>query len=312
MNTICMYFKSGIGNLIMTTPAMQSLASMESDNKIDVCLDATWTQDERIPAIKDILNSLPFVRQVLKYPGDDISKYEKWFFPVQCAPSELTKEVMTKTKQRWPSPGWREIFIHETEVNMQTARSLGYNKPMIPPKYMSLAEGPTLEFKKPIIGLSNGAFRAPMWVKKHWPHFAMLSDTLRLYFNASVIGIGGQGELDGVTLEYNYCGKLSITESAKAISQLDLFITTDTGCMHIADALDISIIALYGSTLASKTAPLGKKTKVLKPFLSCAPCQYEERFHSCQHAGCMEAITVGEVVYWAERMLKKYGQKSTV
>lgn len=303
-----MYFKSGIGNLIAATPAMQALTSMEPDGRIDVCLDAGWNHDDRIPAIYEILNTLPFVGKVKKYPGDEIDKYKKWFFPVQCEPSTLSQTVMTKTKQHWPHIGWRKDMLHEVDANMDIARSLGYAETTVPLKAITLAEGPGIDFPRPIIGLCNGAFNAPMWKKKHWPFFGPLADTMRLYFGASVIGVGGPGELEGVKLKHDYCGELSITESAKVIDQCDIFITTDTGCMHIADALDIPQIALFGATIASKNAPLSKSAKVLKSPIACAPCQYEERFHSCTHAGCMEAIVVGEVVHWVEKILNKRGR----
>ena len=111
-----------------------------------------------------------------------------------------------------------------------------------------------------------------------------------------MVGIGGAKELDGISLEKDFCGKLTITESARVMKQLDLLVTTDTGNMHIANMLGVPLISLFGSTLISKNAPRGAKSTNLMSGADCAPCQDTKIFMECKDNFCMKSITVGDVM----------------
>lgn len=298
------YFKSGIGNLIVATPAFQALASMDPSGKIDVCLAANW-KDSREAAIRDLLAGSPFVDQIVTYPGSMNGKYRAFFIPVQSESSEAGSYIQARTRfnrEKWPGANWTITKEHEIEANMRHVRALGY-KGATPPLFVPVADDPVLSLPRPIVGLCNGAFGSPMWDKKHWPYFRQLAETLRLYFGGSVIGVGGPGELAGVPLDADYGGKLTMTQTAKVISQVDLFVSTDTGCMHAADALGVPTIALFGATLTSKNAPVGKRSKMIVSKEQCAPCQYSNLFHSCTVYRCMESILVGDVMREARRVL---------
>ena len=297
------YFKSGIGNLIVATPALQAFASMDPSKQIDVCLAKKWN-DSRVPAIRDILDGLPFVDKVVVYPGP-MNGYINYFIPLQCETSEAGKYIQQRTKHnriRWPGDNWPSTKHHEIEANMRFVRALGYGGPT-PPPYVPKAEGPVLDLPRPIIGLCNSAFKSSMWAKKHWPYFGPLADALKGWFGGSVIGVGGPGELSGVRLDADFCGRLRFTETAKVISQVDLFISTDTGCMHAADALQVPTIAIFGPTLTSKNGPVSKSSKVIKSKIGCAPCQYSGMFYTCTVYLCMHSISPGDVMREARRML---------
>jgi ADP-heptose:LPS heptosyltransferase len=298
MSQTCIYYKSGIGNFIQATPAMRALASMDESEKVDICFDADWLDDPRIPAIIDIIKHSPFINRLVRYPGDiRLGDYKTWFTAVNCEISNASKDISRKFPQDiiWASVDWNKTCIHEMDINMLNAYRLGY-KGSFPPLFAPIAKNPILNFDRPLIGLCNGAFEAPMWEKKRWPYFKDLALVLKDYFDGTIIGIGGTGELDGVVMDENYCGKTSITESTKIISQLDLFITTDTGCMHIADALKIPSIVLFGPTLVSKNGPRNKELKIIRSVTPCSPCQYKEPFYTCSGAFCMETITIDKVM----------------
>lgn len=297
------YFKSGIGNLLVATPALRALASMDPSGKIDVCMAKGW-KDSRLASIVDVIEGLPFVEQIVEFPGP-MNGYKTYFMPVQCENSAAGQYVhahMKVSRDRWPGANWYADKHHEIDVNMRYVRALGYVGEA-PPICVPVAEGPALDLPRPIIGLCNGAFPAKMWDKKHWPYFARFADTARRWFGGSVIGVGGPGEMDGVPLDADFCGKLRFTESTKVISQVDLFVSTDTGCMHAADGLGVPLIALFGSTLTSKNRPVGKHSMVIQSKEPCAPCQYTDRFHICGVYRCMETITIGRVMRIARRVL---------
>lgn len=100
--------------------------------------------------------------------------------------------------------------------------------------------------------------------------------------------------LDGQKV-LNYCGKLSILESAGMIRQADLVLSGDTGLMHIAAALKKRVVCLWGNTVPGLGMypfyPTDQKD-LAKNFevggLSCRPCS-KIGFDSCPkgHFNCM-------------------------
>jgi ADP-heptose:LPS heptosyltransferase len=305
MTSVVSYFKSGIGNLVMATPALQAMASLDPSGKLDICLDAGW-RDSRSRAVRDILTACPFVREIVTYPAAAKShRYRRGLVPVQSETSDAGHWVRGLSKlPYWPRENWPTTREHEIRVNMRLARGLGYKGPD-PAPYVPVADGPVLDLPRPVIGLCNGAFAAQMWAKKRWPYFPELARVLKPYFGGSLVGVGGAGEMAGVKLAADYCGKLGILESAKVVSQLDLFITTDTGCMHIADALGVPLLALFGSTLTTKNAPMGPRSRIIQAALKCAPCQYTDRFHLCREYHCMKAIGPPDVMREARHFTRE-------
>jgi ADP-heptose:LPS heptosyltransferase len=304
MSEAVAYVKTGIGNLIVITPAMQALASMDPSGKIDVCMAKEW-KDHRAPALRNILEASPFIDRVVEYPGP-MNGYKRYFIPLQCETSAAGKYFLERAriyKNRWPGADWHRSKVHEVEANMRLVRGMGYAGPT-PPLYVPVAENPALDLPQPIIGLCNGAFTTATWDKKHWPYFNVLAAAVKGWFGGSIVGVGGPREMDGVPLDENFCGKLSFIESAKVISQCDLFISTDTGCMHAADALGVPLIALFGPTLTSKNGPVGKRSHVVRAGIKCAPCQYTDLFHTCSVYLCMNSIGIGDVMREARRILR--------
>lgn len=301
------YFSNGIGNFVMMMPALQALASMTSDGKIDICLTDLW-RDPRRKAVLDICDAWPMINQVISWPTNRLlaNDYDLWYYSPHGETDGVCDLFLEQSRRPVPKPSWKRTLEHEADHYMDVVYAMGYQGP-IPQIQFPVGEAPVLDLPHPIIAICNGWFRTERmyWAKKGWPHFEQLSGVLRDYFNAGVIGIGGQGELaDCGGLFEDYTGKLPILETAGILSQVDLMITTDTGPMHIADALGVPIIALFGSTLTSKNAPRGKNSTVLISGEICSPCQEMSAFYQCQKFSCMEKITVGDVMAVARAKLK--------
>ena len=93
----------------------------------------------------------------------------------------------------------------------------------------------------------------------------------------------------------NLAGKTDIKTLAQTIAALDLFITNDSGPMHIACAYQIPTIAIFGPTNDKETSQWkNKKSKIIKKELPCAPCMKREcplKTHEC-----MKKITAEDVI----------------
>jgi heptosyltransferase-2 len=122
--------------------------------------------------------------------------------------------------------------------------------------------------------------------------------------------LGGPGEeplAEEISLKMrhpsiNLVGRTTVVEAMGLISQCNLFLSNDSGLMHVAAALGIPQVALFGSTDPQKTAPLNERAVVIHPKeIDCSPCFKP----SCpSDLECMKAIGVDEVCAAAERLLR--------
>lgn len=91
---------------------------------------------------------------------------------------------------------------------------------------------------------------------------------------------------------FDLTGKTNLRELAYLARLSQLFVTTDSGPMHIASAMGTRVVALFGPTSPKRTGPYGKGHKVVRKELPCSPC-FKRR---CGTMECMDSITVEEVM----------------
>jgi heptosyltransferase-2 len=100
----------------------------------------------------------------------------------------------------------------------------------------------------------------------------------------------------------NFSGKTTVREAVYLISQCALFISNDSGLMHIAGALNIPTVAIFGSTNPVTTSPIGEKIIIVHKEVSCSPCLKK----TCPtDFRCMNLITVDDVLSAAQTIMKR-------
>jgi len=87
-------------------------------------------------------------------------------------------------------------------------------------------------------------------------------------------------------------GKTTLGQAMAIIARCRVLVTNDSGLMHVAAALGVPLVAIFGSTDPSRTGPRGANSRVIYKRLSCAPCL---KTQCPRNRECMEAITVEEV-----------------
>ena len=148
-----------------------------------------------------------------------------------------------------------------------------------------------------LIGLNPSA----NWLTKRWPleRYAQLGDRLMTDYGVKVILFGGPGDKEWVSQiesrmkgkPVNLTGLISLRELPAFINRCKLFITNDTGPMHIASAVGVPIIAITGPT---SVTPAGRGHLRLQADLDCAPCWS----NVCRRGdtACMEMVSVEGVM----------------
>ena len=164
--------------------------------------------------------------------------------------------------------------------------------------------------KDRLIGINPGAVfgSAKRWFPER---YAALSAKLQEYSGARIAIFGGPGEkaLGHYISELmgnrcvNFCGKTSLREAVALIERCQLFITNDSGLMHVAAALDTPQIAIFGSTNHVTTSPSSPRSQIIRVPVPCSPCLKPDC--SIDHR-CMKNITVEMVYDVATALLMRY------
>jgi len=159
-----------------------------------------------------------------------------------------------------------------------------------------------------IVGINPGATYGPA---KKWPldRYAHLADKIQAYTGGRIIIFGGPNDRNlgwdiSQRMQHHpidLSGKTSLGEAMALIERCDLFITNDSGLMHVAAALNVPLIGVFGSTNPITTGPLGRNSRIVQIPLECSPCLRPE----CPkgHLNCMEQINVEMVFKVVKEML---------
>jgi ADP-heptose:LPS heptosyltransferase len=102
----------------------------------------------------------------------------------------------------------------------------------------------------------------------------------------------------------DFVGKLSIRETASVIGKCSLFVSNDTGLMHVAVALGVPVVVIFGPTDPRRTGPYSDQSVVVTPDIDCAPC-YDGWRAQCDTHPCLDAISVDDVVAAAQRLISR-------
>lgn len=167
------------------------------------------------------------------------------------------------------------------------------------------------KFPRPLIGINPGAGTEA----KRWPivRFAEVARKLQEKYGATIVIIGSRAEMSlGQKISsslikpgIDVAGKTNLRQLAALAAQLDLYISNDSGPMHIAAAVGTPVIALHsGTDYPSMWRPWGERHTGLTHAAECSkyPC-YKTTCDFFEH-GCIERITVDDVLSATGKYLK--------
>lgn len=197
----------------------------------------------------------------------------------------------------------------------QPPRALEEIRLIVPPEERSWAaryvESLGLPGPRFLLGVVPGASFGPA---KRWPadRFAELADRLVTTLHADALLLGARSEralAEEVAQEMKHtplivAGETSLRQSIALLERCRLVVTNDSGMMHVAAALALPVVAIFGSTDPYATGPFGPNARVVKHDVECSPCGLRE----CPiDFRCMEGLTVSMVYRAALELVKQLG-----
>lgn len=225
---------------------------------------------------------------------------ERWGYAADGRGPLLTKRVA----RRAPGPD-----PHQVHYYLRLISGLGLKTR--PPKIkltLSTAEtraarerlrGLGVRAGRPLVVIDPGASYGPA---KRWlpERFAAAADKLRARHKAEILLVGSSDETDlaekvaaGMKKRpYVLTGRTTLRELLGLLGQAGLLLTNDSGPMHMANALGVPVVAVFGPTDPRRTGPIQPPFAVLKKDAACWPCLYRKCPYDHR---CMAAIGVDEV-----------------
>lgn len=325
MESILVKGNNWLGDAVMSLPAIRGLREMFPQSRIAVLTKQNLAQ---------LYEAAPYV--------DEVIGYASWFEAVRrirrqkfeaCLifPRSFSSAFLT-TIARIPKRIGYEGDSRSILLTVPVPRSPEFLKTHRVYYFYNLLRGfgrppaiqpPTLDIphefaawaekqvdSKLLIGFNPGATygEAKQWFPER---FIDLGRRLVKNFDATIAVFGGPSEAPlgaevtrGIGRDaVNFSGKTSILQLAALVARCSLFVTNDTGPMHVADAVGVPIVAVFGSTDPVTTRPFGRSHSVVRHAMDCSPCL--ERTCPLKHHNCMKFVTVDEVYDACFRLLKK-------
>jgi predicted lipopolysaccharide heptosyltransferase III len=199
--------------------------------------------------------------------------------------------------------------MHQVRYHLAAMETLGLTGPppvpvlTIPSEARSAAvhllRGVGIEDSRPLVCLHAGA----RWWFKSWPaeRFAALADLIQTETSAQALFLGGEQERsagDKITEAMkspfrSLIGRTDLPQLGAVLARAILMVSNDNGPMHMAAALRVPVIGLFGPSDPAVWGPWGEGHHVFYKGLDCRACFHPDCFRGEQN--CMRLITLEEV-----------------
>lgn len=167
-----------------------------------------------------------------------------------------------------------------------------------------------LDLEGEVLGVSPGAAFGPAkrWLPERFAETACMVAATR---GAAVALFGSAAERElceqvaarirgGGIPVLNLAGETTLGEFIELAAACALFLTNDSGAMHVASALGVPTVAVFGPTDPWATGPRGRRVRLVREPLDCSPCKL--RTCPIDHR-CMQRIPAGAVARAALELL---------
>lgn len=200
----------------------------------------------------------------------------------------------------------RRLEFYPTERDVQRAQDL-----LVAAGVMQLGSadggGPPASARTPIVVIhpAGGANPGMELLAKRWPaeRFAAIADLLIEQYGATVVIVGAKADIPvAADMErsmekqpVNLAGKTTIGELAGVFTYSDLFLGNDTGPLHLAVAVGVTTVAIFGPTDARVYGPYSDESTAVSGAVPCRPCFVKGAARPCSTFECMTSVSIEQV-----------------
>jgi heptosyltransferase-2 len=165
---------------------------------------------------------------------------------------------------------------------------------------------------RPVVGLSPGAAygNAKRWLPERFAEAAARVASER---GATVLVFGSAAEralcqqvaeaIPAALGTRNLAGETTLREFIDLAAACSLFLTNDSGAMHIASALGVPVAAVFGATDDTTTGPSGRHWRIIREHAECSPCLLRDCpiDHRCMTRVTIEKVAAAALELWPSR-----------
>ncbi len=308
---------SNLGDIILTTPVLEKLCVEFPARSIDVVTGPVGTE---------IFTAHPAVRDVIVYKKRaPLGSRMKHFLELRRKKYDLVVDLKNTLAPYLVGARFRPgIFSfpargrHKKEEHLSKLFCLGVdafsnNRFFVPASEEDRRSADRIlppEREKRTVVMNPGA-KSHL---KRWGaiKFAALADRLTEELDCSVFICGNEDDKETVTevmsrikgKANDLCCKTSLGVLSEIMRRSALVVTNDSAPLHLASAVNVPTVAIFGPSNEVKYGPLADKNKVIKPDVSCRPC--EKALCAIGPAeGCIDRVTAGEVFDAIKELLEE-------
>lgn len=292
---------TGLGNMIYAVPMVRWL-SERLGAPIDVVVHNRFDEGVTLFARARWINAI--------YPGFEYLAGRRYGLMVSSITAGAWRPNFTADRTLWVDQerDYNEEgrFVHEVRLNFLGLEKLFPLDPNLMPE-LPFPFIRDIAYRHPgtrVVGIASGK-KAGMWAKREWPHMQQLAAELAAKgWEVRSFGLPGEHVEGAVDLT-----GIPLREMLHRMAECAYFISYDGGLIHMAEAIGVPSVWLFGATGTVKNGPVHAHSRVLLSRRSCGPCLYKIDWVRCERAACMEDIRLSEVIAALEGIAAQIGAK---
>ncbi len=291
-----MHLGGGIGNIVLATPLIYALAEMGFT--VDLLLSADYA------GTRELLRPWSAVRNVfLEADRAELAPVYDHVLPaVPPFYAARLPGVLTGRGRLFPRPPDALFHRDEQSFYLSFARQLGYPDEGCPEVCLPISAAPPAGLTAATVVLAPGC-KTGLMETKRWPHFLALAAACE---DVAVVGTADDlRRRNGVPLAFpahvrSFVDQLTLRQTAEAMAGAAVVVANDSGLGHVAAAVGVPTILLFGPTPDRALGRFPSNVTVLRRGLACEPCWLHARFEACaRRITCLEeiepALVLGEI-----------------
>ena len=278
----------GVGDILRITPLVRALHQM--GHQVDILMAPDYRETAAL------LEGAPEIHRLMIGAAPGAVRYDNaifTFWGLRFRQAIAANQVHANVRRNWLVDG-------DTRWMNGVAAAMGWEGPL--PAPFARHSGRKFELREGTVALHPGC--KPDWPWKKWHAFDELAAMLN-----DVVVIGLPADLDNSRTWFkrafrwpphvrNYAGQLGLADTAALLSQCAALVSNDSGLMHLAAALGVPTLGIFGITSPERELMAVERMKPISKGLSCEPACRQQRWGrtDCErHLECLRTLSAAEV-----------------